>query len=817
MNSTLMPIGLLLGLYAAVCFVKRGSKIWIALAFFLSCILTLNLNPLSPPDTNPEASWVAVLTYAMSEPLQFGKDFIFTYGPLGFLVCAWYAGKLFTFTFFGRLAIQAIYFGLVFFYSKKFYPKYRFLFLIISFLSTQHQFGKFAYVLMLAGLICLESPNEKKDRIAFAVAAFSLSVFCLVKGNLLFLALIILGLVLLYHLLNKNWKLSTALFATFIISFLSLWLLMGQKLANIGAYLRGSFEISSGYSEAMSLWPKTSILILGILLAALCAIQLIQFLFKNSPDYKRCIFVFLILSASFFIEWKSGFVRADGHTADWFIFGGLIGAIIPLFFNPYSCFTKTQVFLGTAAFLLSISTIPYVLPGFYFGCKTIIASHWNHNLWNLTHPKAIAQIAKREVIQSRQKNAFTKIKNIIGPKTVDFIGFSQGILILNQLHYTPRPSFEGYSTYTSFLNARNIDFYRSPAAPQYVILQLHPIDYRFSALEESDILALLVQYYEPVFLEEDYLLLRKIAASPSGTILTSNHFDFIESKRLKLTDVCTLPNASAVWCKMDLRPTLIGKILNFLFQSPPVFIETVNSEKIVSLNRILPTIARNGFILSPAFSSTDEFLKALESPDKLTLQSIHIVPSVWLKWLFKPEVVYQFFRLPINATFSEKAREVKVASFSNMLTAAPLSMHSSLGEKGIQPVLIKNEHFLLVHPDGEIYFEIPDNAQSVHGKFAIRPEAWEAGKPNGVNFKVDYLPANSSQSITLFERYLDPLQEIKDRSICTFQIHLPNDAAKGRLILRTLPGPSQVAQWGWSCWSDIQFRYYDNFNKAPNF
>ena len=49
--------------------------------------------PTVPLGIDLDSSWSAVLVYAHQHGLQFGKDIVFTYGPLGFLTVPYYAGQ----------------------------------------------------------------------------------------------------------------------------------------------------------------------------------------------------------------------------------------------------------------------------------------------------------------------------------------------------------------------------------------------------------------------------------------------------------------------------------------------------------------------------------------------------------------------------------------------------------------------------------------------------------------------------------------------------------------------------------------------------
>ena len=82
------------------------AVLWMAPAWVL--LLHFDKVPLVP---DPEPSWVAVMTQASAERWQFGRDIVFTYGPLSPMMLSTHAGKIYTFFFIAELLFNACYIG----------------------------------------------------------------------------------------------------------------------------------------------------------------------------------------------------------------------------------------------------------------------------------------------------------------------------------------------------------------------------------------------------------------------------------------------------------------------------------------------------------------------------------------------------------------------------------------------------------------------------------------------------------------------------------------------------------------------------------
>src|SRR6185437_6078798 len=69
------------------------------------------------------------------------------------------------------------------------------------------------------------------------------------------------------------------------------------------------------------------------------------------------------------------------------------------------------------------------------------------------------------------------------------------------------------TAYTPALLRLNADFFRSPAAPDTLLIDFTPVDNRLGAMEDSLALLEILRRYEPVLAEKEFVLFRRV---PSG-------------------------------------------------------------------------------------------------------------------------------------------------------------------------------------------------------------------------------------------------------------------------------------------------------------
>jgi hypothetical protein len=101
-------------------------------------------------------------------------------------------------------------------------------------------------------------------------------------------------------------------------------------------------------------------------------------------------------------------------------------------------------------------------------------------------------------------------------------------------------------------------------------------------------------------------------------------------------DLAPLPD-KALFAHIDVQPTFLGKLANFVLKSAILFIEVQYVDGTEVRYRFIPAIAREGFFLSPLIASAESYIslatgKAGSSPQKV--KSIVIRGGILANWLW---------------------------------------------------------------------------------------------------------------------------------------------------------------------------------------
>jgi hypothetical protein len=412
----------------------------------------------------------------------------------------------------------------------------------------------------------------------------------------------------------------------YLASVLAVWLFCGQRLTHLWAYCRNSWEVARGYGEAMSVPDPGGPLELALAVAAL--VGPVVLLLLAAWRHRRSAFHVagaLFLGPALFLGWKHGFLRsADDHP---FIFYGMamfVVLLLPRFLAPG---ISVPTWLALACLLLC--------------CVTGIllkAARVRDDLfaWNLRETKVNLAAAldpvgkKRELEDERGRLAdewrLDRVRAEVGEGSVDELSCEPGVLLLNGLNYHPRPVFQSYKAYTPALMRANADFFRSPAAPEYVLCNLSPIDNRLAATEDSLALLEILRRYYPVTAEKHFVLFKRVPAGeegpapePEATVRRTVRF----GEEVSLQDV---PGDYQVLA-LEFSPSAWGLARGLLYKRDSVVIELHTASGRTLLRRVIPSAAKAGFLVNPLVDGTDDFVRLYGPGDGDRVVSFTVPPA----------------------------------------------------------------------------------------------------------------------------------------------------------------------------------------------
>jgi hypothetical protein len=271
------------------------------------------------PGAGLDPSWNAGLAMAVHQGLRFGKEVVFTYGPLGFLNSR--------IVFFGGLSV------LSFLYASALYLLFcvglvwalrRALPLVVAVAVAFVAVAWLPMPLLEVGLLTavfacfwlLERERSERELWAFALAA---AIFAAPAALIKLSTGPLIAVVFLVALFGARagGRRIAAYVLVFLALVLALWLATGQRLGDVPAFVGHTIEISSGYSSAMlrsttvAPWKVTAAVVAAI--GSGLALVAAAWLWGGRDRATRWAGAVIAALVSFAI-YKEGVVRIDaGH------------------------------------------------------------------------------------------------------------------------------------------------------------------------------------------------------------------------------------------------------------------------------------------------------------------------------------------------------------------------------------------------------------------------------------------------------------------------------------------------------------------------
>lgn len=781
-------------------------RAWAArLAWTLGFAYLLLLIPpwqFSVPQDGLDPSWIEVISYAARNDWQWGRDIVFTYGPLGFLSSSPYdGGRLFMALGASAFLVWVLVRSLLGLLSRQAPFAALVLFAAISLpvaLMGRTAFGTFA--LPTALTYFRSSEARIPPHVLMLPVASAMWTLTYVSSGVMSVG--ILALLDIDRVARRRWPIFLAAFSAALVA---LYVATGESIRYLPEFVRGSFELMSGYAGAMALsgntLERTGFLVVS---AAVCASILpIEWPSLKQSDTRRASTLLTgALAGYWFIVFKSGFVRHDLHSQGAWHGLALLGAgfAASRWNVPTARFLRWGLIaLSLTASVSSILALRQVVPAL------TLTQHLRDVL--VRHPNMSAQ-AGRDLVtrfpswrrdwRSRQLGALAAIRQarplpqVDG--TVDVIPSIQSSVIAHALAYHPRPVFQGYAAYTPWLAELNRKYYQRDDAAEYVLLDTSSIDNRYPLMDESTSIPELFARYQPLELQNDLLILKRRAQPiPTSTrvVLDNGHVGFGEWVSLDPVDAPVMLTVTAV-------PNLMGRARTTLYRPPFLVLNVRLADGSMRQFRLVEGIARAGFLLSPLAQASMDVAAAMVGAwphvrdQRIVAFNVDTIGESERRF-YAPALTYHAEALQYDGDVASAPTSGIATSLRRQAVAQAIASRSSV--PGVKAV------------ETEVYAHAPvqlpllvNSVSRLRASFAVRPGAYTGGNAtDGVCFSILAGPVNGDKR-TVMERCLDPLSREEDRGEQTVALQVKSNGSS-ELIFRTTCRTS--CDWDWAYWKDI--------------
>lgn len=479
-----------------------------------------------------DAGWNAGLTMAVHQGLQFGREIVFSYGPLGFLQSP--------FAYYGGLAAIALLFTAAVYLCfcialvralARVLPLLACVAIAFLMLGALPLIEIPPLVAVLAAMAMLERERSPRQIDAFlALGAAYAAVESLVKLS----TGPVVAAVFLIALIGAGARRSriAAYLVALLAEIAALWLLCGQSLGALPDFLSNTREIVSGYSSAMISEPDVPQwkVTVASIAAAVTSLGLLGGCALGSFRDRRARWAGIaLMGLVVFALFKEGVVRTDaGHLSLFFSSATVLWIAI-----PWSRRRRPLLVAGAVAIaLVGIPVRPESTKTELDALASVrFAGEQVANLFSPARRQKLIEEGRAALQATYQLDP--RAQAALKGRTVSVEPWETSAAWAYELDWKPLPVFQNYSAYTAGLDRLNAEALESPEGPERILRENPPVvfqefptpdvDDRFGGWDPPEQARAALCNFAPLYTDERWQVLGRVpdrcgAPRPAGSV-----------------------------------------------------------------------------------------------------------------------------------------------------------------------------------------------------------------------------------------------------------------------------------------------------------
>lgn len=569
-----------------------------------------------------DKSWNIGLNLALKEGLTWGRDVVFTYGPLGYLATGmtYHASKTWILVFHLFIVANAAFFihhllGRVGNW-KWFAPLLVLLFFDAGFLFRTDTMSLFLYF-VFHGWLFLK--HGRAHSLALISIMAILSLYIKVNSGIV-INVLFLFFCLANRMLGTLSSIRTA--ALLALHFGMIWVLSVVLRVDLPGYVVNGLSIIDAYNDAMYRRDDPFLLLCAVTALILLLLPYLKSLKPViSSGYE--FFMAFQLSLLTYILFKQGFVRAHWYE---FLTGIPFVALLAYLSTSVDGLRSDLHVSVIAISMVSIVSIGSIWENRFERIKKTF-----RNPVSLEYERNVGKDARIREESTLPANVLDRI----GDRGTDVLGFLISHVHFNGLKYNPRPVFQSYSAYSPRLIDLNHDKYAGESAPHFILYHFGSIDDRFPFWDEP-------RTYLPLM--ANYRMADTIppkGESPAFLLFERSPVRKTLKERVVLDTVVglnsrvTVPrNPNLLFLQMDCELTMPGSVRRLLYEPPGVGMELTYEEGSTQTGRIILPVMKSGVPINKKVTTEQEafeFFRSGASRSKSTDSFKILADPFWVR------------------------------------------------------------------------------------------------------------------------------------------------------------------------------------------
>lgn len=576
---------------------SAASISWANVMFAIGAILTiLVLVPFSPtfPRAVLDSSYLLAMNQAVEQGLRFGRDIVFTFGPLASVYSHQYLPATDRSMLIGS-SVLACALLLLYLEARRSSGASWPVLLLPVVLSLCYENGYFEgdavlFILPISFFLYVASTDARGWAFVATVAACSITsgLLPLMKGSAT-VGVIICVASATFVISRQSAAIAIAAVGVFVATLCVAWVLTGQAFADLPAYFTSQLPLITGYAEGMSTasgaWdvPVFAVAALFVLVATWFAVPRL-----------RSVAVFSV-ALMLFLTFKASFVRHDGHA--------IIAAQVLMLSALYLVALKPGR-VAWCALAISISSAFLSTP--HFDLNPIHVLSRFSAVVRDSATLAAGRLTGHAQLDAKLAAEFARIRNDhplpTSDLSTDLYPNNIAVLLGNGLKWNPRPLLQSYIATTPELAALDAEHVDRQGA-QRIYFAVDPIDGRYGSLEDGPSWVALIKHYRVTSSTDGYVSMDRLK-TPRHVVVGQP----VLSADFRMGQVVPIADYGApVFAHIVVSPTIFGRLFSLAYKPPILHIEVEYGDGTKRAFRFIGSMGKAGFLLSPTISSGTEF------------------------------------------------------------------------------------------------------------------------------------------------------------------------------------------------------------------
>ncbi len=563
---------------------------------------------------NHDAGSQAAIEYWTLHGFAYGKDIIQNVGPLGFLSYPLiYTGILDEVKLLINVFLTSYLVFLLWTRSKHLPSTLRIPFLVCAGLFSAGDVMFYVLLLLLS------------HQLTFAIrpqvtipAIITLALLALTKGTCFFIALLIVTTFVLGCIISRRFIYAATATAGFAASIMVIWIASGQSPALFPEFVRATASFSNGYNQAMTVFEPVSITISGLSILICCELPIywrILCSIRNTrhdlPYFGRQILLSITELFILFVVWKHGFVRADAHVI--IFFGYVLISNIWTLFRNESAFSSTinhplnlpvKISAPVGAFTLFLALLSFGLAS--PNPNSVIWSTYSkisNNLWGIVNLRALFIELATETEKRRASMQLPETQALVKTQRIGYFGMYPARMLYNYFNYVSMPSTISFASWNDGIMRADASFLQDESrAPPYLLFDLHTVDNRLVAQDDSLAKLEILQRYKIAGSEKGSLLLHRSLPKEALSLTPISRHEYEIGKWIDVPQ-----SSKPTWLRIKVEESLLAQFVGFVYKPSQYFIELTFKNGECKNYKFIPQMAATGFLISPLLLKSADF------------------------------------------------------------------------------------------------------------------------------------------------------------------------------------------------------------------